>query len=230
MKDINITGAVGDSRESKTLKAIALLPLFCIANVSALADAPRLHTYAKSTATITPEGKVVFGRLEVPHRRTILVNGRPAGSGETITSGSLLQTPNLITATVQIGSVGELDIASETDLLLTFDQRNIEVKVAAGNASLSTSYGVKGRVTMPDGEVCPSTPIAQAQGQQPLPPSVPAGGAVSWTNPAILAAAAADLAGWTTTSTVLSGSGGCPATASPILFSAMASESTAPCL
>ena len=178
MKHISSRGVAGTSGSQKALKAIALLLVFCIADVYVLAGnrakhfevtrdaATRRDTSVKAAKNIAPN-KILLGRLFVPYHQEILVNGHSTMSGDSIISGSRLQTPNAVDpAKVDIGSIAKIDIEPNTDLLLTFDQRSVEVKVAAGNTILSTVDGVKGELIMPDGEVYASMPIAQ-----PTPPS-----------------------------------------------------------
>lgn len=180
MRHTPITDVAGTTRRQKTFKAIALLLVFCVADVYVIAGnrvthsevarhlARKANTSARETATNISGNKMLLGRLIVPHHREILVNGHTAMSGEIIISGAHLQNPNAaIPATVDIGSIARLDIEPGTDLLLTFDQKSVEVKVAAGNATLSTVEGVKGQVIMPDGEVCAGMPSPDPQCKRP---------------------------------------------------------------
>lgn len=175
MRLFPIIRVAGPSSSHKAVKTIALLLVFCIADVYVLANARKPNTSARDTATNITPGKTLLGRLFVPYHREILVNGHSAMSGDTIISGSHLQT-DFTGATVQIASIGELEIAPITDLSLTFDLRGVAVKIAAGNATLRTSDGVKGEVVMPDGEVCqnPKDPFKP----HPIPPKDPPGACV----------------------------------------------------
>jgi hypothetical protein len=164
MKYISFSGS-----SQRTLKAIALLLVFCITDVYVLADARKRNTSDKEAGINIAPSKIILGRLFVPYHHNILVNGRDAMSGDIIFSGSRLQTRHSLPATVEIGSIAKLDIEPDTDLLLTFDQRSIDVKVAAGNVMLKTNKGVKGQVMLADGEVCTSLPTGPDQG----PPSRP---------------------------------------------------------
>ena len=176
MKHILITGVAGTTSSQKAFKAVALLLAFCIADVYVRAGnrvtnsdvardiASKPSSSARDTATNIAASKLLLGRLVVPYHREILVNGQGAISGDIIISGSHVQNPRAgIPATVDIGSIARLDIEPDTDLLLTFDQKSVEVKVASGNATLITSDGVKGEVVMPDGKVYASTPAPDNQ-------------------------------------------------------------------
>ena len=181
MKHILITGVAGTTSSQKAFKAVALLLAFCIADVYVRAGnrvtnsdvardiASKPSSSARDTATNIAASKLLLGRLVVPYHREILVNGQGAISGDIIISGSHVQNPRAgIPATVDIGSIARLDIEPDTDLLLTFDQKSVEVKVASGNATLITSDGVKGEVVMPDGKVYASMPSPDPQCKTPL--------------------------------------------------------------
>lgn len=164
----------------KALNAISLVLVFCIADINVIADNRVTHSKIarnfatkpnadhRVTATNDSPGKLPLGRLVVPYHKEILVNGHSAMSGDIILSGSHVQTRNAADAVkVEIDSIANLEIEPNTDLSLTFDQKSVEVKVAAGNATLSTSDGVKGEVVMSDGEVCASVPCPDPQCKKP---------------------------------------------------------------
>lgn len=92
------------------------------------------------------------GRLMMNGDKPILVNGNAANSGTTIFSGAQLQTPAGVEASINLASIGTLNITPDTDLTLTFDKENVNVQITRGNAFLSTMPGVKGSVTTPDGK------------------------------------------------------------------------------
>lgn len=183
MNHISSRGVAGTSNSHKVFKAIARLLVVCIANgyvwagnrATQLEVARHAPTTASTAAwdktTNIALRKLILGRLSVPYYQEILVNGHSAMSGDIIISGSRLQNTAVDPVKVEIGSIANLVIEPNTDLVLTFDPRSVEVKVMNGNAILSTSDGVKGEVTMPDGELCP---IPHAQSQEPPPPSIPA--------------------------------------------------------
>ena len=152
-----------------------VLLVVCMLQVYVLADATRPNV-ARNVATTNPEASgLVLGRLMITGNQSILVNGNNANSGMTIFSGSQLQTPEGVEATVQLGSAGKLYLQPNTNLTVTFDNESVDVKVAAGNAFVAPNVGVKSSVTTPDGKTSssvgepgssPATPPALTKGQK----------------------------------------------------------------
>lgn len=137
------------SQSSKLFKVVALSLVICIMQIYVVAN-PAVS--AKSATT-----NMALGKLIVSGNQTILVNGNTATTGTTIFSGSQLQTPAGVTGSVQLGESGRLSIEPNTNLTVTFDNANVDVKVAKGNAFLLTNAGVAGAVTSPDGTTTSTT-------------------------------------------------------------------------
>lgn len=83
----------------------------------------------------------------------ITVNGASAVGGATILTGATIETPDQVGATINLGSLGELDIAPNTLLTLEFDQDgNVKITLKRGclilkskknvNATVETEQGV----------------------------------------------------------------------------------------
>lgn len=147
-------------QSSKLFKVIALSLVICVTQVYVMANPV---ASAKSATT-----NMALGKLILSGNQTILVNGNSASTGTTIFSGSQLQTPEGVSGSVQLGEAGRLSIEPNTNLTVTFDKSNVDVRVAKGNAFLLTNAGVKGTITTPDGTTTAST-------TSPLP-AAPAGG------------------------------------------------------
>jgi|SRR5581483_468245 len=146
-----------NSVSRKALKMISAVAAVCLFQVSVLAAASAPNT---STAN-----GLMLGRLMLTGSESILVNGNIAGSGTTILSGAQLQTPENVEATVQLGSAGTLYIQPNAKLTVTFDKTSINVKMAAGKASVAANPGIVSSVTNPDGTDAagdPGTPPAPA--------------------------------------------------------------------
>jgi hypothetical protein len=110
--------------------------------------------------------KVLLGKLITMSNRPILVNGGEAITGTIILSGAQLITSAASLATVQLDSLGTVMIAPNSNVTLTFDLKSVTVKVASGDATLTTSEGVKGTVISPDGTAAnsPSAPAPAPAG------------------------------------------------------------------
>ncbi|MFN2456105.1 MAG: hypothetical protein ABR577_18020 [Pyrinomonadaceae bacterium] len=139
------------SRLQKINRATALLVACAVSQVYVFGNAPKINaTTLDADETTMSQPETVFGLLIARGTTPILVNGEASPSGTTIRSGSQLQTGDQAEAMVQIGALGTLDIAPNTNLTLEFDKKSVNVKVASGNASLKTSEGIKGFVETPD--------------------------------------------------------------------------------
>jgi hypothetical protein len=151
-------------RSKQAARVLAAFLIIALVQVYVLADAIRPVAASDATAA-----SMIFGKLSLPGSRLMLVNGNNASSGTTIFSGAQLQTPEATEATVLLGSIGQLDIAPNSNLTLTFDKESVDVLVLAGNAALSTNAGVTGTVRSLDGKVERGNP-ATALAVVGLPP------------------------------------------------------------
>lgn len=103
-------------------------------------------------------GGRLMGKLRTRDNKPVLVNSNKAGSGTTIMSGAQIQCPDKIGATVDLGPLGRLDIAPNTDLTLTFDATKIAVQLKSGYVVLTTKTGINGSVTTSEGAVYATDP------------------------------------------------------------------------
>jgi ferric-dicitrate binding protein FerR (iron transport regulator) len=136
----------------KTLKMISVIATVCLFQVYVLAGATAPNAAATNPSATSNSNALMLGRLILAGSESILVNGSSANSGTTVLSGSQLQTPEGVEATVQLGSAGRLFIQPNTNLTVTFDKANVDVKVAAGSAFVAANAGVVSSVTSPDGK------------------------------------------------------------------------------
>lgn len=83
---------------------------------------------------LSVSGKIVNG--ETPF---VKVNGEAAQSGRSIFSSSTIATPENASATVNIGRVGKIELAPNTTLALSFDERRINGDLLAGRVTVLNS-------------------------------------------------------------------------------------------
>jgi hypothetical protein len=127
----------------------AMIALSFLLSVNVFAD---LTKGGKKVAPSQPPSQQqISGQLGTVAQVKILVNGNSTPSGATIFTGSQIQTPELIGATIIIDSLGRVDIAPKTTLMLSFTSESMEVNLTAGCAILSTEVGVSGLVKTPQG-------------------------------------------------------------------------------
>jgi hypothetical protein len=129
----------------RILSATLLIAVINVYVLAAGAIVPR------TTASETASPKVLLGRLVTMSNRPIIVNGAEAITGTIILSGAQLTTPATSLATVQLDKVGTVSIASNSSITLTFDSKNVAVRIMSGDATLSTADGVKGTVVAANG-------------------------------------------------------------------------------
>jgi hypothetical protein len=103
-------------------------------------------------------GVGLTGKLKTRDNKPVLVNNNKAISGTTILSGSQIQCPDKIGATVDLGSLGRLDIAPNSSLSLSFSAGGVEVQLQSGYVILTTNKGISGVVTTTDGTVFATDP------------------------------------------------------------------------
>lgn len=94
-----------------------------------------------------------MGKLKTRNNKPVMVNGHKATTGTTLMSGSTIQSPENVGATIDLGSLGRLDIAAKSDLTVTFGDAVVSVQLRSGYVVLTTNKGVSGTVNTADGEV-----------------------------------------------------------------------------
>jgi len=132
----------------RPIRVVSTLVLIAVVNV-----------YVFAAGAVAPNGKVLLGKLVTMSNRPVFVNGAEAITGSIVLSGAQVTTPASSFATVQLDNVGAVTIAPSSTVTLTFDAKNINVKVASGDATLMTADGVKGTVVGPNGEPNAPKPV-----------------------------------------------------------------------
>jgi hypothetical protein len=120
---------------AKLGKTIALVFVACAFQIQALA------------------GGGLMGKLRTRDNKPVLVNKNKTGSGTTVMSGSQIECPDKIGATLDLGPLGRLDIAPKTDLTIVFVATEVNVQLRSGYLVLTTNKGIKGSVTTSEGAV-----------------------------------------------------------------------------
>ncbi|HZE73118.1 MAG TPA: hypothetical protein VE135_26710 [Pyrinomonadaceae bacterium] len=131
-------------RQRKALRAVAAFLILSFAQVGIRLS----HAAENSSAALLPiPQQLIVARLERVRGAAITVNGGGVTGGATITTASTIETGADTVATVNLGSLGTLDIAPNTRLELTYDdQGNVKVKLISGCAVLRTKKG-NGEIT-----------------------------------------------------------------------------------
>jgi hypothetical protein len=115
-------------------RAIAALLLFSVTQIG-----------LATRATAVPQQFIA--RLTTRNNQPITVNGLSATTGASIVTGATIETGADQSATVNLGSLGTLDIAPNTKLVLTYDdQGNVKALIIYGCAILTAKKKTKGEI------------------------------------------------------------------------------------
>ena len=111
-------------RGLKGIKAIAALLVFVIAQLGIQVG----FAEPSSANTAVPVPQQFFARLRTKNNGTVTVNGLSATTGATIATDATIETDAVTSATVNLGALGNLDLAPNTKVVLTYDdQGNVKV-------------------------------------------------------------------------------------------------------
>jgi len=88
----------------------------------------------KATGELVVNGRTVNGDMPV-----VTVNGEAAKTGRTVFSSSTIVTPEFSSAIVNMGKAGEIQVAPNSNLTLTFDANSAHVDLTAGTMTVTRS-------------------------------------------------------------------------------------------
>src|SRR6476620_4449225 len=143
-------------KHHRASKVIATLVLFAMAQV-----AIQIGFAAPSTAVtpVVPIPQQFIARLTTRNNQPITVNGAGATTGASILTGATIETGADQSATVNLGSLGTLDIAPNTKLVLTYDDNgNVKAVIMFGCAILTAKKKTKGEVATDQGSAGKTDP------------------------------------------------------------------------
>ena len=136
-------------KKQKVTKALALFLAFSISQLYVLSSA-----YAQDTATPAPQ---ILGKLFTSGNRDILVNKNEASTGATILDGALLETSDCVTATVRLGPLDEINLATNTIAVINYSSGKVQVTLKQGCARVRVQQSVDGTILTPDGRTTAAT-------------------------------------------------------------------------
>ncbi len=104
-------------------------------------------------AGVYPPQAQFIARLATTGNRPITINGASAVGGATIPTGAIIETPDQVVATIDLGTLGDLEIAPNSQLSLDFDHtgNTVKVNLKRGCVKIRTKDNVNGEVETPDG-------------------------------------------------------------------------------
>ena len=133
-------------RFSSSHKTIALLVAFSLMQfyvVFALA-APGLMNETSGLLPVAPQA--IKGRLATRGNQPVSVNGNNQTSGATILSGSTIETGDGVGATINLGSLGSIDIAPNSKVTVEFSNGQIKVMILQGCAIVRNKQGTSAQI------------------------------------------------------------------------------------
>ena len=137
-----------NQRRRNGSRAIAALLLFSISQIG-----------LATRVTALPQQFVA--RLTTRNNQPITVNGLGASTGASILTGATIETGADQSATVNLGSLGRLDIAPNTKLVLTYDDKgNVKAMLVYGCVILAAKKKTTGEVATEQGSAGKTDPAA----------------------------------------------------------------------
>jgi hypothetical protein len=115
------------SRHKKALTALAVFVTFSFAQVYVQASLP-------APAPGSPQ-RAITAKLATKNNAPITVNGNSAGTGATILTGATIETPDQVSAVIDLGDAGVVELQPGSRVQLDFDVNgNVHVKILKGCA------------------------------------------------------------------------------------------------
>lgn len=117
-----------DTRKKKALKALAVFLAFSFAQVYVQAGLP-------SPATPGGAPPQLIARLTIKGGPSAMVNGVSVGTGGAIVTGATIETPDQVSAIIDLGDAGVIELQPGSKIQLEWDKDgNVKVKVIQGCA------------------------------------------------------------------------------------------------
>src|SRR5258708_3956133 len=114
------------SRHKKALKAVVVFLAFSFAQVYVQAGLP-------APAPGGVPQRLIRGRLTTKGGQPITVNGGAAASGATILTGATIETPDQVSAVIDLGDAGVIELKPGSKIQLDYDANgNVRVKQLKG--------------------------------------------------------------------------------------------------
>jgi len=140
-------------RQRKSIKAIAVFVAFAVAQISIQLS----FASATSPANAVVVQQQLVVRVSTSGNRPILVNGNSTASGGSLATGATIETPDGVSATIDLGPLGTVDLAPNTKVVLDFDcppaapgaaapPCKVKVKALSGCVVVKTKKGTDGQI------------------------------------------------------------------------------------
>ena len=116
------------SRKRKAMMAVAAFLAFALSQVYVQAGLPN------TTIAPVPQ-RAITATLHTKNNQPVKINGNDAGTGTTLLTGTTIETPDQVSATIDLGPAGTVEVGPNSKIELSFDaQGNVHVKLIRGCA------------------------------------------------------------------------------------------------
>ncbi|HEX8141796.1 MAG TPA: hypothetical protein VF553_04315 [Pyrinomonadaceae bacterium] len=162
------------TRGRKAANALALFLIFTMAQVYIQVNLAGPNVKIKEATGLPAQtGGQLTAKLTTTGGKPVLVNGTSLGSGGTLLSGATIEVPDGVGATIDLGPLGQLDLAPNTTVVLDFSDGQVKVKVVRGCAILRTKKGTDGEVSTEQGVVANNDSKKDGVADVCFPPGAP---------------------------------------------------------
>jgi hypothetical protein len=134
------------SRQKRTTIAISLLLLFATTQLYLVKSFARDVARAANVLPQQPSGV-----LSTQGNQPITVNGVSTSAGATILTGASIETPSGVSASIDFGPLGSLQIDPGSRVMVEFQNGTIKVTLLQGCVTLRTKRGTRGEIDRAQG-------------------------------------------------------------------------------
>ena len=142
------------NRSQKALKSLALLLILCVAQLYVQVNLAAGPNPGANSIPLPAQGAP--GKLVIHGNNPVLVNGNAAHSGDTIATGSTIETGDQTGATIDLGSLGSVELSPNTKAVIDYSNGQINVKIITGCAIVRTKQGTAGDISTDAGSAAHS--------------------------------------------------------------------------
>jgi len=119
----------------------------------------QVNAGAALAASLFPQS--ITGKLITRGNQAITVNGNPATSGATVLSDSSIVTGDQVSATINLGPLGSVEIAPNTKINIKFSDGQIIVTLIEGCLVVRAKQGTYGEINASQGKITSNDPTSK---------------------------------------------------------------------
>lgn len=139
-------------QRSLSQKALALLIVFSFLQLYVLvALAGPGFPLDAATAPTPPPQDTITGRVVTRNNQSILVNGNQVSTGDSVLTGAVVETPDQVGATINLGRLGSIDLAPNTKVQIEYSDGQIKVTLIQGCVIVRNKRGTSAQVNTDKG-------------------------------------------------------------------------------